>query len=127
MYYFRPYATGITQLQEFEFSKVGYVKIHHRDLGDLIGMIHAAHDVGDPLKDFVEMSYYDPKTGQFIQRTPLSAQDLSAPQIYSGPIPPVIQGAQPSPSPGTPPSGRWQYTPQYGWVWVPAPRVNWYY
>lgn len=97
----RPYATPISALKNY--VNKGYVTVHHTNLGTLIGRITNYYDSGDlatPTADFVDMEYYDPKTGN-VAFTQFSAVDLSAPQAYMGPIPPPKPGQQPTGGGGT--------------------------
>ncbi|GAC42294.1 hypothetical protein [Paenibacillus popilliae] len=101
------YATPIIALQNY--VNKGYVKVNHKDLGELIGRITAAYNTGNPLTDYIDMEYYDPRTGN-VAFSQLSAQDLSAPQQYTGPIPPVKTPI------GGPGGERWVFIPGIGWI-----------
>lgn len=87
------------------------IVVYHDVLGELIGRIIQVNNTSNKDLDWIKIEYYKPDNTIAISQ--FSPKDLSAPQYYTGPLPPYQPWPQPGrPRPGRPQPGRPQPWPQ---------------
>jgi hypothetical protein len=75
-----------TPTQVFTQFTGSTVTVFHNTLGEIIGRIIQVNNTGNINTDWIKMEYYKPNNT--IATSFFSPQDLSAPQYYTGPLPP---------------------------------------
>lgn len=75
-----------TPTQVFTQFTGSTVAVFHNTLGEIIGRIIQVNNTGNINTDWIKMEYYRPNNT--ITTSFFSPQDLSAPQYYTGPLPP---------------------------------------
>lgn len=92
----QPYVTTPTDV--FQQFLGAIIEVNHTDLGKIIGTVLEVNNTGDLDTSWIKMQYYKPDNTLAISY--FSPIDLSAPQYYTGPIPPYQP--QPRPFPNIP-------------------------
>lgn len=72
------------------------IEVYHTNLGKIIGTVLEVYDTGDLDTAWVKMQYYKPDNTLTVSQ--FSPRDLSAPQYYTGPIPPYQPQQRPFPN-----------------------------